>query len=414
MLRVQRNVIFPPSTTAHRGFSSSPAPFQLIPTITGTTPNPATLGSPLTITLNPAVGPAQQAVLYIGDYRDSDRRPPARHPGVDYSDLPDPDRPADRTRNVSDPGRDRRCAERAHAGRRRVHAAGAGEPMISTPTVAPTAVAESLASALDRVYARLTGGHGDATAPPPAARDEIPASELPASIWRAVAGARGTARRVRAERVRARRARAVRGAQPGEPVRRRVRQRAARRARHLADVRAGPGGARRSALDAPSARPDPCGSGIWSAWTPVPRCMRRCAIDERILAYLIGDPGHRRTAPAAGPPDPRRAVGGLGRLARQRHPSGRRALAARRRSGRAATAHRVERGRRARQPSPPSASGPDCAPYTLDARDIPERRRRTRTARPAVDPRGGSVLRRLVRAHRGPRGHAYPVGAGCR
>ena len=68
-LRVIRNVVFPSSATAHRGFSSSPAPFQLIPTIhvVGNNPIPATLGSPLTITVNPAVGPAQQAVLYIGD-----------------------------------------------------------------------------------------------------------------------------------------------------------------------------------------------------------------------------------------------------------------------------------------------------------------------------------------------------------
>jgi hypothetical protein len=69
MLRVVRNVMFPPSTTSHRGFSSSPSPFQLTPTIqvTGSTPIPATLGSPLTLMINPAVGPAQQAVLYVGD-----------------------------------------------------------------------------------------------------------------------------------------------------------------------------------------------------------------------------------------------------------------------------------------------------------------------------------------------------------
>jgi hypothetical protein len=66
-VRVVRNVVFPPSTTQHRGFSSSPAPFQLTPTIQGASPIQATLGTPLTITVNPAVGAAQQATLYIGD-----------------------------------------------------------------------------------------------------------------------------------------------------------------------------------------------------------------------------------------------------------------------------------------------------------------------------------------------------------
>jgi len=66
-VRVVRNVVFPPSTTQHRGFSSIAAPFQLIPTIQDPSPLHATRGSSLTVTINPQVGRAQQAMLYIGD-----------------------------------------------------------------------------------------------------------------------------------------------------------------------------------------------------------------------------------------------------------------------------------------------------------------------------------------------------------
>lgn len=65
-LRVQQMVTFPPSTTPHQGFSSSPAPFQLVPVIQTPVPQ-ATPGSSLTLTISPAVGQAQQATLYIGD-----------------------------------------------------------------------------------------------------------------------------------------------------------------------------------------------------------------------------------------------------------------------------------------------------------------------------------------------------------
>ena len=65
-LRVRRMVTFPPSTTSHQGFSSSPAPFQLVPVIQAPVPQ-ATPGSSLTLTLSPAVGRTQQATLYIGD-----------------------------------------------------------------------------------------------------------------------------------------------------------------------------------------------------------------------------------------------------------------------------------------------------------------------------------------------------------
>jgi hypothetical protein len=67
MVRVQRTITFSSSPTPHRGFSSSPAPFQLIPTIQDASPVQATLGSPLTLTLSPDVGRTQQATLYIGD-----------------------------------------------------------------------------------------------------------------------------------------------------------------------------------------------------------------------------------------------------------------------------------------------------------------------------------------------------------
>jgi Pvc16 N-terminal domain len=77
-LRVQRVIVFPGSSTAHPGFSSSSALFQLIPTITDASPIPATLGNPLTLTLSPEVGRAQQVVLYIGDVAiPIDQRPAA-------------------------------------------------------------------------------------------------------------------------------------------------------------------------------------------------------------------------------------------------------------------------------------------------------------------------------------------------
>lgn len=66
-LRVQTTVTYATSTTPHPGFSSSPMPFQLVPTITGVSPIPVPPGSEITITLTPDVGSMQQAVLYIGD-----------------------------------------------------------------------------------------------------------------------------------------------------------------------------------------------------------------------------------------------------------------------------------------------------------------------------------------------------------
>jgi hypothetical protein len=65
-VRVQQTVTFPGSTTPHQGFSSSPVPFQLVPVIQTPVPQ-ATPGSPLSLTVSPAVGQTQQATLYIGD-----------------------------------------------------------------------------------------------------------------------------------------------------------------------------------------------------------------------------------------------------------------------------------------------------------------------------------------------------------
>lgn len=66
-VRVQRMVVFPGSTALHPGFSSSGTAFQLIPTIQDASPISATQGAPLTLTISPAVGQSQQAVLYVGD-----------------------------------------------------------------------------------------------------------------------------------------------------------------------------------------------------------------------------------------------------------------------------------------------------------------------------------------------------------
>ncbi|MDQ6775592.1 MAG: DUF4255 domain-containing protein [Actinomycetota bacterium] len=68
MVRVLRQVSFPPTAlVAHPGFSSSPAPFQLIPQITDASPVQAKGGTVLKLTLSPPVGRGQQAILYIGD-----------------------------------------------------------------------------------------------------------------------------------------------------------------------------------------------------------------------------------------------------------------------------------------------------------------------------------------------------------
>lgn len=67
-VRVVRNVQFGVATDPHPGFSSSPAPFLLVPTITDPTPVAATVGTNLTIHLSPAVERTQRATLLIGDF----------------------------------------------------------------------------------------------------------------------------------------------------------------------------------------------------------------------------------------------------------------------------------------------------------------------------------------------------------
>jgi len=78
-VRVQRMVTFPGSSAAHQGFSSSPAPFQLIPVIQTPVPS-ATAGSSFTLTLTAAVGRTQQVTVYIGDTAIPIAEPPASAP----------------------------------------------------------------------------------------------------------------------------------------------------------------------------------------------------------------------------------------------------------------------------------------------------------------------------------------------
>ena len=66
-LRVVRTITYPDSPTPHTGFTSSPTPFQLLPSITSPAPLTVAQGGTLTLTVSPAVGSAQQAVLYVGD-----------------------------------------------------------------------------------------------------------------------------------------------------------------------------------------------------------------------------------------------------------------------------------------------------------------------------------------------------------
>jgi hypothetical protein len=65
--RVQRLVTFPGEPAPRRAFSSSPAPFQLLPTIQDASPIQATHGNPLTLAVSPPVGRAQQVTVYVGD-----------------------------------------------------------------------------------------------------------------------------------------------------------------------------------------------------------------------------------------------------------------------------------------------------------------------------------------------------------
>jgi Pvc16 N-terminal domain/IPT/TIG domain len=66
-LRVVRNIVYPAAPAPHTGFASSPARFQLIPTITNAPPITVAHGSNLTLQVSPSVGQTQRATLYIGD-----------------------------------------------------------------------------------------------------------------------------------------------------------------------------------------------------------------------------------------------------------------------------------------------------------------------------------------------------------
>lgn len=66
-LRVQQMITFASSTTPHQGFSSSSAPFQLVPTIQNPQPIDTTPGAQLSLTISPAVDQTQQVIAYIGD-----------------------------------------------------------------------------------------------------------------------------------------------------------------------------------------------------------------------------------------------------------------------------------------------------------------------------------------------------------
>ena len=66
-VRVKRAVKFPSSTRPHAGFSSSPAPVQIIPIIQNATPVTTKQGSTLTLKIVPAVGRTQAVVVFFGD-----------------------------------------------------------------------------------------------------------------------------------------------------------------------------------------------------------------------------------------------------------------------------------------------------------------------------------------------------------
>jgi hypothetical protein len=67
LARVERMVTFPDPATPRRGFTSSPVPFQVVPTIQDPSPLLATQVGGLTLTVSPPVGYTQQVTVYIGD-----------------------------------------------------------------------------------------------------------------------------------------------------------------------------------------------------------------------------------------------------------------------------------------------------------------------------------------------------------
>lgn len=90
-LRVQSTVTYPLTPVPHPGFSSSPMPFQLIPTITTAAPITVAQGATLSLSLSPAVGYMQKAVLFIGDNAiPIDQRSPLGPPSSTTLDFPIP------------------------------------------------------------------------------------------------------------------------------------------------------------------------------------------------------------------------------------------------------------------------------------------------------------------------------------
>jgi hypothetical protein len=67
-VRVVRNIRFGTSAQTRTGSSSDSALYQLRPTITDVSPLAASVGKPLAIHVEPNVGRAQRAALFIGDY----------------------------------------------------------------------------------------------------------------------------------------------------------------------------------------------------------------------------------------------------------------------------------------------------------------------------------------------------------
>lgn len=90
-LRIVRNVRFGVATDPHTGFSSGLTPFLLAPLITTPAPITAKVGATLMLSVSPAVGRTQQAVLLIGDNAiELDARPPG-HPDTSTTlDFPIP------------------------------------------------------------------------------------------------------------------------------------------------------------------------------------------------------------------------------------------------------------------------------------------------------------------------------------
>jgi hypothetical protein len=77
-IRVVRNVRFGAVTDPHRGFSSSPTQFLLMPTVTDVSPIAMNVATVLTLHVTPPVGRTQRCVLFVGNTAlELDARPPS-------------------------------------------------------------------------------------------------------------------------------------------------------------------------------------------------------------------------------------------------------------------------------------------------------------------------------------------------